>query len=412
MRKPFLLFSPFLAFSLLLLATPNLAAFSTPTLASTPASSSNLLLLDPASLALTASATYNQVTLTWTPPSFLDSSGALLPNAGFLLTATPGTHNLSLAPSISSHVFTNLPGNLTYTFTLTTTGLTTLIPPVDPTPPAPSPSPRSFTVTLRPAHTFPAPSPSPSPDPSPVASPDPHAHAFPEPSPALALTSFLTTSTDLVATATIYVPALPTSRVISHVTFYYQTHNLSCEETATSMALTHQGLHISQNQILARLGVDWTPVVLRYGRVVRWGDPDKAFVGNVNGSENNYTGQQANPKALVRVLKSYHAVIIAWSEPHVTSHVITASEIYHYVLLGHPVVAYATWDWKRHPIYYYTSEDGNRIPLISPYDDHVYTIVGVTPTKVLVYDPIRGKYWISKSAFQAGYEFGMAIVLK
>jgi len=158
--------------------------------------------------------------------------------------------------------------------------------------------------------------------------------------------------------------------------------------------------------------VDWTRAVLRNGYVVRWGDPDKAFVGNVNGSENNYTGQQANPKALIRVLKSYHARIIAWSEPHVTAHVITAAEIYHYVLLGHPVVAYATWDWKRHRIYYYTSEDGNRVPLISPWDDHVYTIVGVTPTKVLIYDPIRGKYWISKTAFQAGYEFGMAIVLK
>jgi uncharacterized protein YvpB len=328
----------------------------------------SFVLLDPASLALGASATYNQVTLAWTPPSFLDTNGVLLPNAGFILTATPGTYDLSLAPSTSSHTFTNLPGNLTYTFTLTTTGLIT--PFVEPTP-------------------------SPSPDPTPP----------------LGLTSFLSTSADLVATATIYVPALPTSRVISHVTFYYQTHNLSCEETATSMALTHQGLHISQNQILARLGVDWTRAVVRYGKVVRWGDPDKAFVGNVNGSENNFTGQQANPKALVRVLKSYHAVIVAWSEPHVTSHVITASEIYHYILLGHPVVAYATWDWKRHPIYYYKSEDGNRVPLIAPYDDHVYTVVGVTTTKVLIYDPIRGKYWISKAAFQAGYEFGMAIVL-
>ena len=203
-----------------------------------------------------------------------------------------------------------------------------------------------------------------------------------------------------------------TSYIMSGVPLYYQIHSLSCEETATSMALVHQGLHISQDQILARLGVDNTRAVLVNGRVVRWGNPDRAFVGNVNGSESNYTGQQANPKALVRVLNSYGARIIEWSEPGVGPNVISAQEIYRQVAAGHPVVAYATWDWRWHPIYYYTSEDGNRVPLISPANDHVYTVVGVSPTRVLVNDPIRGQYWVSRGAFEASYEFGMAIVLK
>jgi uncharacterized protein YvpB len=199
--------------------------------------------------------------------------------------------------------------------------------------------------------------------------------------------------------------------IIRGVAMYYQRHALSCEETATSMGLVHQGLHISQDQILARLGVDWTPARLVNGRVVRWGNPDRAFVGNVNGSESNYTGQQANPKALVRVLKSYGARIIEWSEPGVGPNVINAQEIYKQVRAGHPVVAYATWDWNWHRIYYYRSEDGNRVPLISPANDHVYLVVGVSQTRVLVNDPIRGQYWVSKGAFQASYEFGMAIVL-
>jgi uncharacterized protein YvpB len=201
------------------------------------------------------------------------------------------------------------------------------------------------------------------------------------------------------------------SYIIGGVPFYYQIHSLSCEETATSMALLHQGLRISQDQILARLGSDSTPAWLVNGRVVRWGDPDKAFVGNVNGSESNYTGQQANPKALVRVLNSFGARIIEWSEPGVGPNVISAQEIYRQVAAGHPVVAYATWDWNWHPIYYYTSEDGNRVPLISPANDHVYTVIGVSPTRVLVNDPIRGQYWVSRGAFEASYEFGMAIVL-
>jgi hypothetical protein len=38
-------------------------------------------------------------------------------------------------------------------------------------------------------------------------------------------------------------------------------------------------------------------------------------------------------------------------------------------------------------------------------------VVGVSPTKVLINDPIRGQYWLSKSAFEAGYsDFNEAIV--
>jgi uncharacterized protein YvpB len=216
----------------------------------------------------------------------------------------------------------------------------------------------------------------------------------------------------LVALAAMHSATGDTSvHIIRGVALYYQRHALSCEETSTSMGLVHQGLHISQDQILARLGVDNTPARLVNGYVVRWGDPDRAFVGNVNGSENNYTGQQANPKALVRVLNSYGAKIIEWSEPGVGPNVISAQEIYKQVVAGHPVVAYATWDWNWHRIYYYRSEDGNRVPLISPADDHVYLVVGVSATRVLINDPIRGQYWVSKGAFNASYEFGMAIVL-
>jgi len=42
------------------------------------------------------------------------------------------------------------------------------------------------------------------------------------------------------------------THIISGVSFIYQSHPLSCEEAATSMALTHQGINLSQDQILAR----------------------------------------------------------------------------------------------------------------------------------------------------------------
>jgi uncharacterized protein YvpB len=195
------------------------------------------------------------------------------------------------------------------------------------------------------------------------------------------------------------------THVVSGVTFYYQNHPLSCEEAATSMALTHQGIHVSQDQILNEIGADLRPMDVDESGSVRWGNPYETFVGNVDGSESDYTGFGTYYPPLVRVAKAHGARILA-------SGSMSAATIYASVLAGHPVVAFATWDWEWHPRHDYLSFDGQRIAWIGPvYASHVYLVVGVSPTEVLVNDPIRGQYWISKSAFEAGYsDFNEAIV--
>jgi uncharacterized protein YvpB len=199
--------------------------------------------------------------------------------------------------------------------------------------------------------------------------------------------------------------ALSTTHVVSGVTFYYQDHSLSCEEAATSMALTHQGIYVSQDQILAELGADRRPMTVDAKGRVRWGNPYLTFVGNVNGSESNFTGYGTYYPPLVRIARAHGARIIAYGS-------MSAATIYARVIAGHPVVAFATWDWAWHPRHDYLSFDGQWIPFIGPVQaSHVYTVVGVSPSSVLVNDPIRGQYWISKSAFQAGYsDFNEAIV--
>jgi uncharacterized protein YvpB len=193
--------------------------------------------------------------------------------------------------------------------------------------------------------------------------------------------------------------------IISGVSFYYQTHPLSCEETAVSMALTHQGIYLSQNRILDEMGNDARPMYVDGNGVVRWGNPYEYFVGNVDGSEHNYTGYQANYPPLVRVARANGATVIAAGS-------MSAQDIYAQIIANHPVVAYATWDWAWHPRHDYLSFDGQWIPWIGPYfDAHVYTVIGVNPWSVLVNDPIRGQYWVSKGAFEAAYsDFGEAIV--
>jgi uncharacterized protein YvpB len=196
-----------------------------------------------------------------------------------------------------------------------------------------------------------------------------------------------------------------TYHVIYGVQFYYQSHSLSCEETATSMALTHQGIYLSQDQILQEMGADTRPMYVDGNGTVRWGNPYEQFVGNVNGSEHNYTGYQANWPPLVRVARAHGASIIAAGP-------MSAETIYANVIANHPVVAYATYDWGWHPRHDYLSFDGQWIPWIGPnVDAHVYTVVGVSPWSVLVDDPIRGQYWVSKGTFEAAYSvFSEAII--
>jgi uncharacterized protein YvpB len=199
--------------------------------------------------------------------------------------------------------------------------------------------------------------------------------------------------------------ALSQTHVISGVAFIYQDHPESCEEAATSMALTHQGINLSQDQILAELGSDRRGEYVDSSGRMRWGNPYETFVGNVDGSQSNFTGYGTYYPPLVRIARAHGAKIIAYGS-------MSAATIYARVIAGHPVVAFATWDWAWHPRHDYLSFDGQWIPFIGPYiSSHVYTVVGVSPSSVLINDPIRGQYWLSKASFQAGYsDFNEAIV--
>ena len=202
----------------------------------------------------------------------------------------------------------------------------------------------------------------------------------------------------------IYV-VLSQTHIVNGVQFIYQNHALSCEEAATSMALTHQGIYVSQDQILAEIGADTRPMYVDGQGRVRWGNPYQAFVGNVNGSESNWTGFGTYYPPLVRVAQKHGARILQYGN-------MSAGTIYARLIAGHPVVVFSTWDWQWHPRHDYLSFDGQWIPYIGPVQaSHVYTAVGVSPTHVLINDPIRGQYWVSKGSFEAAYsDFNEAIV--
>ncbi len=200
----------------------------------------------------------------------------------------------------------------------------------------------------------------------------------------------------LAANATSGSPA-PPEVLVPNVVLYYQTHNLSCEEAAVAMALTHQDIVLDQDEILHEMGADLTAsyVEANNGRM-RWGDPYVSFVGSVDGHEFDTTGYGASYPPLVAVAKRHGAKILRAGPMEVET-------VYRYLWSAHPVVVWATWDWRWHQRNDYLAFDGRWVPWIGPHDSHVYTAVGIRPDAILVDDPLRGRYWVPIDAFAAAY---------
>ncbi|MGH7747113.1 MAG: hypothetical protein ACREQ5_20510, partial [Candidatus Dormibacteria bacterium] len=70
-----------------------------------------------------------------------------------------------------------------------------------------------------------------------------------------------------------------------------QSHALDCEAAALVAALAARGVSVSQDWVLGQIGADARqPVRDASGHILRWGDPNTTFVGDVDGSEPRDTG--------------------------------------------------------------------------------------------------------------------------
>jgi uncharacterized protein YvpB len=209
----------------------------------------------------------------------------------------------------------------------------------------------------------------------------------------------------LLAT-TIGTEASSSYRVI-WVPLYAQTHGLDCEAAALQMALAHQGIYVSQNRLLNAMGIDWRmPVWDATG--FHWGDPYANFVGNPDGSEIRRTGYGTYAPNVGRVARLFGGHVMDGRER------FSPQTIYWALSMGHPVVAWVSFDWRRHYPTKYIAFDGTIVDYGSPYE-HAVTLYGVTPGYVLVNNPWHGyRQWISKRTFEAAFATfdNMAVVFR
>jgi uncharacterized protein YvpB len=204
----------------------------------------------------------------------------------------------------------------------------------------------------------------------------------------------------LIATATLLASTIGSeasngTRYI-WVPLYRQIHGLDCEAAALQMALAHERIYVSQNRLLNAMGIDWrSPVVDSTG--FHWGDPYTNFVGNPDGSEIRGTGYGTYAPVVGRVARQFGGRLMDAREG------FSISTIYWALSAGHPVVAWVSFDWRRHYPTAYQAFDGKVVQYGSPYE-HAVTLYGITPGYVLVNNPWHGyRQWISKPRFEAAF---------
>ena len=168
------------------------------------------------------------------------------------------------------------------------------------------------------------------------------------------------------------------SLTILDISIDYQDRSLSCEAAALKMALNYRGIGVSEDDIMARVGFDPT---IRNDNI--WGDPNNAFVGDINGRQNTtgygvYWGPIANAANTWRSAAAFSG----WS----------ISQIAQAIANDNPVVLWGIYgngyrdDWQ--------TPDGKNI--LAWKGEHARTIIGFSgkidnPTSFTVNDPISGQ---------------------
>jgi len=216
-----------------------------------------------------------------------------------------------------------------------------------------------------------------------------------------------TATTFLVAGSTV---TRPTSRLLP-IVWHHQAHNLSCEAAALKMALSYVGVSRDELTLMSYMGYDLRPA--RFdprGRLLTWGDPNAAYVGNPDGHIQTYTGYGVYYSPVSRAVAAAGAhVIVAGSGLYGSA--VSPNTVYDAVLGGHPVVAWISNTYRTVRLQSYVAYDGSRVSYTLT--EHAVTIAGVRPGGVFIDDPWFGPGWHTKAQFEAAFAtFGdMAVVV-
>lgn len=165
------------------------------------------------------------------------------------------------------------------------------------------------------------------------------------------------------------------------VKFHRQEHPLSCEAAALTMALAYAGVDVSEAAILSKMPFDKTPHTASV-----WGDPDRGFVGSVDGKM-PVDGYGIHANALAVTARN-------WKRAETIQGGL-ASDITHHLKEDRPVIVWG-FGGKRGALTWQTS-DGRTVHAAN--GEHTRVVCGFRgppsdPAGFYLIDPNCGKvYW-------------------
>lgn len=179
------------------------------------------------------------------------------------------------------------------------------------------------------------------------------------------------------------------------VPILYQERALSCEAATLRMALAYRGVTVTEQELLDAIGRDPTPRTRTSAGIV-WGDPDEAFVGNVDGVIGR-TGYGVHAGPIGRVAGQYRRTeVLTGASPQALADAIAT---------GNPVIVWGHLTSGR-PMTWRTP-GGKTIHAIN--GEHTRVVVGYTgrqeePTGFHLNDPIYGRQYWKLEKFMKNWE--------
>lgn len=175
---------------------------------------------------------------------------------------------------------------------------------------------------------------------------------------------------------------------LSGVPFHRQEHSLSCEIASLKMALGYYGVEVSEDDLISQLKVD-TPTGRQAGNI--WGDPEKGFVGNIDGEMPN-SGYGVYEEPIAEVANKYRTAKPV--KKALLEDVLNAVAEKHPVIVWVPMAGGYDISWK--------TPEGKIISAV--YGEHARVLIGFSgtindPIDLFFLDPIYGKIKVSKKEF-------------
>lgn len=177
----------------------------------------------------------------------------------------------------------------------------------------------------------------------------------------------------------VVVPARPVSAAVALRPVQQLLHN-DCEATALSMVLAAAGVDVSQLRLQRQLPVSGPldPEPLPGTRLLRWGDPERGFVGRADGSGSDGGFGVYEPP--VRALALRHGVRLVDLRGR------SLAAVRAHVLAGLPVLAWV--GLAAGPYMTWLTPSGRKLTV--NLNEHAIVLVGAGPGYVLVNDPLSG----------------------